>query len=77
MPHLSEMLVNIERDRPDDPMKFAYDFLASRAQEAEENARANALDLFAKSVAEAKALEQEAAKVLEDSIISAEHLVLG
>lgn len=68
MPHLSEMLVLIERDRPEDPMKFAYEFLASRAKEAEEQARADAQQLLDQSVAEAHALEQRAAAALDGAV---------
>ena len=74
MPHLSEMLVAIERDRPDDPMKFAYEFLASRALEAEERARAEARELFTQSVAEARVLEDRAAAVLDGAVKAAEIL---
>lgn len=74
MPHLSEMLVAIERVRPDDPMKFAYKFLEERARQAEEQARIEALAQFESSVAEARALEEQAAVVLLGAVRAAEHL---
>lgn len=76
MPHLSEMLVAIQRDRPEDPMKFAFEFLAERAQAEEQVARAQALELFTRSVAEAKALEERAAAVLDNAVKAAEVLSL-
>ena len=76
MPQLSEMLVAIERSRPDDPMKFAYEFLSSRAQMAEEMARAEALEVFTKSVAEARALEEQAASLLQGALTAAEKLTI-
>lgn len=76
MPQLSEMLVTIERSRPDDPMKFAYEFLANRAQLTEEVARGEALGIFTESVAEARALEEQAAAVLKGAVFAAEKLVI-
>lgn len=76
MLHLSEMLVTIERDRPEDPMKFAYTFLAERAISAEEIAREAALKYFEQSVAESRALEEQAAAVLQAAVKAAEMLSL-
>ncbi len=57
MVHLGEMLVIIARERPEDPLKFAYEFLGQRGRQAEQHARERARELFDSSIAEARALE--------------------
>ena len=57
MVHLGEMLVIIAREQPEDPLKFAYEFLEQRGLQAEALARQQARELFNGSIAEARALE--------------------
>lgn len=57
MVHLGEMLVIIAREQPEDPLKFAYEFLEQRGLQAEALARQQARELFETSIAEARALE--------------------
>jgi hypothetical protein len=58
------MLIRVERERPEDPLKFACDFLDSRAALLETQAMAAARSRFLDTVATAAALEGRAANEL-------------
>jgi hypothetical protein len=66
------MLVRIERERPEDPLKFACAFLDGRAALLEEQAGAAARSRFLQTVATAAALENRAATELLNARVEAE-----
>lgn len=64
LPHVAEALVNITRERIDDPVLYLANFLYHRGVAVQEQETTAAYEKFLSAVQQAEAMEEEAAAQL-------------